>query len=134
MRHAEFRDPRLATVYDADFPWSVPDDFFVSVAQDTPGAARVLDLGCGTGRLSLGLAVARYDVTGVDPARASLDAARGKPGAADVTLRLPVCRGSVLTAVHRVPGSLTMVTATRQPHPNRTAPGDGPATETKAAG
>lgn len=84
MRHAEFNDPRLVAVYDAECPWSQDDDFFVSVANETP-AARVLDLGCGTGRLALGLAAAGHAVTGVDPARASLDAANAKPGAQNVT-------------------------------------------------
>jgi SAM-dependent methyltransferase len=51
---------------------------------ETP-SSRVLDLGCGTGRLALGIAVAGHRVTGVDPARASLDAARVKPGAEHVT-------------------------------------------------
>lgn len=84
MRHAEFTDARLVTVYDAQFPWSRDDDFFLSVVDETP-AARVLDLGCGTGRLALGMAAAGHTVTGVDPARASLDAARAKPGADRVT-------------------------------------------------
>lgn len=48
MRNAEFNDPRLVTVYDAECPWSREDDFFLSVVNETP-AARVLDLGCGTG-------------------------------------------------------------------------------------
>jgi SAM-dependent methyltransferase len=48
---------------------------------DEGGPARVLDLGCGTGRLALGMAAAGHGVTGVDPARASLEAARAKPGA-----------------------------------------------------
>ncbi len=60
------------------------DDFFLCVAGETP-AARVLDLGCGTGRLALAMAAAGHAVTGVDPARASLDAARAKPGADEVT-------------------------------------------------
>jgi 2-polyprenyl-3-methyl-5-hydroxy-6-metoxy-1,4-benzoquinol methylase len=93
MRHAEFRDPRLVEVYDADFGWSVDDDFFLSVVQERP-ADRVLDLGCGSGRLALGLAAAGYKVTGVDPARASLDAARGKPGADTVTWQEGTSAGS----------------------------------------
>ncbi len=84
MWHGEFRDPRLVAVYDADFGWSREDEFFLAVVGETPGA-RVLDLGCGTGRLTLGLAAAGHRVTGVDPARASLDAARAKPGADRVT-------------------------------------------------
>jgi len=84
MRHGEFRDRRLVTVYDAECPWSRDDDFFLSLVDETP-AARVLDLGCGTGRLALGMAAAGHTVTGVDPARASLEAARAKPGAERVT-------------------------------------------------
>jgi 2-polyprenyl-3-methyl-5-hydroxy-6-metoxy-1,4-benzoquinol methylase len=84
MRHAEFNDPRLVAVYDAQFSWSRDDDFFLSVVNET-GLARVLDLGCGTGRLALGMAAAGHTVTGVDPARASLNAARAKPGADQVT-------------------------------------------------
>lgn len=84
MLHAEFRDPRLVRVYDAECPWSREDDFFLSVVNETPGA-RVLDLGCGTGRLSLGMAAAGHAVTGIDPARASLEAARAKSGAEHMT-------------------------------------------------
>jgi ubiquinone/menaquinone biosynthesis C-methylase UbiE len=84
MRQAEFNDPRLVTVYDAECPWSRDDDFFLAVVGET-GAGRVLDLGCGTGRLALGLAAAGHTVTGVDPASASLQAARAKPGADSVT-------------------------------------------------
>jgi SAM-dependent methyltransferase len=78
MRQAEFNDPRLVSVYDAEALWDFSDDYFCAVVD---GAFRVLDLGCGTGRLALGLAAAGHLVTGVDPARASLDAARAKPGA-----------------------------------------------------
>jgi len=84
MRHAEFNDPRLVAVYDAECPWSREDDFFLSVVNETL-AARVLDLGCGTGRLALGISAAGHSVTGVDPVQASLEAARVKPGAGQVT-------------------------------------------------
>jgi SAM-dependent methyltransferase len=84
VRQAEFNDPRLVVVYDAAFGWARDDDFFLSMAGEF-GPAQVLDLGCGTGRLTLALAAAGHTVTGVDPARASLDAARRKPGAATVT-------------------------------------------------
>ncbi|SCL63957.1 Methyltransferase domain-containing protein [Micromonospora peucetia] len=84
MRHGEYRDPRLVPVYDAECPWSRDDDWFLAVVDETP-AARVVDLGCGTGRLTIGLATAGHTVTGVDPATASLAAARAKPGAGRVT-------------------------------------------------
>ena len=41
----------------------------------------VLDVGCGTGTLACLLAARGLDVVGVDPAEASLDIARRKPGA-----------------------------------------------------
>ena len=41
----------------------------------------MLDVGCGTGTLALMLADNGLEVTGVDPASASLDVARAKPGA-----------------------------------------------------
>ena len=80
MRHGEFEDPRLVAVYDAEYVWGWDDDFFMALLAER-SAPRVLDFGCGTGRLALGMAAAGHEVTGVDPARASLDAARRKPGA-----------------------------------------------------
>jgi SAM-dependent methyltransferase len=80
MQHGEFRDDRVVTVYDVAYPWSRDDDFFLSVLAEEP-ARDVLDLGCGTGRLATAMAGLGYWVTGVDPARASLDLARGKSDA-----------------------------------------------------
>lgn len=84
MRNAEFLDDRLVPLYDVLCPWSRADDFFVGFAGEH-GPARVLDFGCGTGRLALGLADLGHTVTGVDPAAASLAVARAKPGADRVT-------------------------------------------------
>lgn len=81
VRHAEFELPILTEVYDVAYPWGRDDDFFVSIVEERPSPSRVVDLGCGTGRLAVALAARGHTVTGVDPARASLERARGKPGA-----------------------------------------------------
>ena len=78
MRDAEFNHPRLVEVYDAEPDCAPADDFFVALAGEAPGS-RVLDLGCGTGRLALRLAAVGHHVTGIDPSAVSLAAARGKP-------------------------------------------------------
>lgn len=80
MRNGEFEDARLVPVYDADFRWSREDDFFLNLVNERPGS-RVLDLGCGTGRLTVGIAAAGHTVMGIDPAEASIAAAVRKPGA-----------------------------------------------------
>jgi SAM-dependent methyltransferase len=80
-------DDRSAFIYDTLNRWAVDDDFFLALANQTP-RARVLDLGCGTGRLTLALARAGHVVTGVDPDAASLRAAQAKPGADQVTWQL----------------------------------------------
>ncbi|MEU1852471.1 class I SAM-dependent methyltransferase [Streptomyces sp. NPDC019990] len=74
-----FRDPRLATVYDPLDPDRVDLAPYLRLSQEL-GARRVLDLGCGTGVFALTLAARDFGVVGVDPALASLDVARGKPG------------------------------------------------------
>lgn len=74
-----FRHPRLAAVYDRLDPDRRDLDPYLRTAEET-GARHVLDIGCGTGVFALLLAGRGIDVTGVDPARASLDVARGKPG------------------------------------------------------
>ncbi len=75
-----FEHPRLAAVYDALDPDR--SDLAAYTAIVTELEARcVLDVGCGTGTFALILAEQGLDVVGVDPAGASLDVARGKPGA-----------------------------------------------------
>jgi ubiquinone/menaquinone biosynthesis C-methylase UbiE len=94
--HGEFEDPRLVEVYDAENVWGWDDDFFMSALAER-SAPRVLDLGCGTGRLAIAMAAAGHEVTAVDPARASLDAARRKPGAE----RVRWIEGSAAALPHR---------------------------------
>jgi SAM-dependent methyltransferase len=77
VRQGEFHDPRLVEVYDAECTWGRDDDAFLAFVEERPGS-RVVDLGCGTGRLTVALAAAGHTLTGVDPAAASLVAARRK--------------------------------------------------------
>jgi SAM-dependent methyltransferase len=74
-----FRHPRLAAIYDALDPDRGDLDPYLRMAEEF-GARRVLDLGCGTGVFALLLAARGIEVVGVDPARASLDVARSRPG------------------------------------------------------
>jgi len=81
---ALFSDPRLAVLYD-DFDGARDDlDHYESLVCEL-GARSVLDIGCGTGSLACRLARAGLEVVGVDPAEASLDVARGKPGGDQVS-------------------------------------------------
>jgi len=75
-----FEVPRLAQLYDPLDPDRRDLDVYAAIA-DELGAHRVLDVGCGTGTFALLLASRGHEVVGVDPARASLDVARGKTGA-----------------------------------------------------
>jgi SAM-dependent methyltransferase len=75
-----FAVPRLAELYDVLDPDRSDLDAYAAIA-DELGARSVLDVGCGTGAFALLLAARGLDVVGVDPARASVDLARAKPGA-----------------------------------------------------
>jgi SAM-dependent methyltransferase len=80
MPDALFEEPRLARVHDPLDPDR--DDLVVYAAMaEEFGARSVLDIGCGTGTFACLLAGRGLDVVGVDPAGASLDVARAKPGA-----------------------------------------------------
>lgn len=72
-------DPVIAALYEAENPWGDDDDFFIGLLAQSP-QARVVDLGCGTGRLAVTLAVMGHPVTGVEPNPAFLEIARRKPG------------------------------------------------------
>ena len=75
-----FEDPRLARVYDPLDPDRSDLDVYVAIVAEL-GARAVLDVGCGTGTLRLPARWQRgIEVTGVDPAAASLDVARSQAG------------------------------------------------------
>jgi SAM-dependent methyltransferase len=80
MVDAIFAERRLAEVYDPLDPDRSDLDVYAAMV-DEFGARSVLDIGCGTGTLACLLARRGLTVTAVDPAEASLEIARAKPGA-----------------------------------------------------
>ncbi len=80
MPDAIFANPRLAGIYDGLDPDRGDLDAYAAMAAEF-GVSSVLDVGCGTGTFACLLATRGLDVTGVDPAAASLAVARAKPGA-----------------------------------------------------
>jgi SAM-dependent methyltransferase len=77
---AAFADPRLAPLYDVFDDDRSDLDVYAAIVAEL-GARSVLDVGCGTGSFAVLLAANGVDVVGVDPAVASLDLGRAKPGA-----------------------------------------------------
>jgi len=83
MADAIFAERRLARIYDPLDPDRSDLDAYAAIAAEF-GAHRVLDIGCGTGTFACLLSRRGLDVTGLDPAEASLEIARAKPGADQV--------------------------------------------------
>lgn len=83
MADAIFEVTRLADIYDPLDPGRSDLDAYVALV-DEFGIHSVLDIGCGTGTFACLLAQRGKDVTGIDPADASLQVARRKPGADQV--------------------------------------------------
>lgn len=74
---AHYENPRLAALYDL-LDSRRPDlEVYAAMAAEF-GAREVLDVGCGTGTFACLLASRGFAVTGLDPALASLEIARGK--------------------------------------------------------
>jgi 2-polyprenyl-3-methyl-5-hydroxy-6-metoxy-1,4-benzoquinol methylase len=73
-----YNKPHLAELYDLFNPWAADSTFYQQLT-DLPDAA-ILDLGCGTGLLTVELGRRASHVTGVDPAQAMLSIARERQG------------------------------------------------------
>jgi SAM-dependent methyltransferase len=82
MPTPEFTHPRQVAIYDAvnSYAPGTQPDFYLGVA-DEVRAEVVIDLGCGTGIVTLQLASNGYRMIGVDPSAAMLEVAVQKPGA-----------------------------------------------------
>jgi SAM-dependent methyltransferase len=80
MADAIFELPRLAEIYDPLDPDRSDLDAYLAIVAEFD-ARSVLDIGCGTGTFACLMASRGVEVTGLDPAGASLDVARTKPGA-----------------------------------------------------
>jgi len=76
----EFSDPRIVALYDTLNPFADDSEFFCKQAERL-GARTIIDLGCGTGLLTVELAKRGHQMTGIDPSGAMLAAARRKPHA-----------------------------------------------------
>ncbi len=104
---AIFEEPRLAEIYDPLDLDRSDLNAYVAMAGEF-GAMSVLDVGCGTGTLACLLAARGLEVIAVDPAAASLDVARRKPGAGGVrwlhaqATALPALRVDLVTMTGNV--------------------------------
>ncbi len=75
----EFTDPRLVALYDTVCPFGEDFSFYLDLATEV-GAASIVDIGCGTGLLTVELARSGRQVIGLDPSGPMLAVARSRPG------------------------------------------------------
>ena len=78
--YTEFSDPRLAGLYDQLNPFGDDSEFFCKQAKEL-GAKNIIDLGCGTGLLTIELAKRGHSMTGIEPSAAMLAVAQTKSDA-----------------------------------------------------
>jgi len=80
-------DPRIVGLYDGDNPGGADHAFYRALA-DERSASSILDLGCGTGILTVTFSRPGRTVVGVDPSPSMLAYARRRPGAETVSWQL----------------------------------------------
>src|SRR5688572_14248941 len=88
MKDSYYLDPRVAAAYDAGHEDNVitTDDvpFYVGLAKEAASAGQsVLELACGTGRITMPIVEAGVRITGVDSSPAMLAIARQKSSGRD---------------------------------------------------
>ncbi len=66
-----YADPRLAALYDTANPGGEDYDFYLAALGKAP--ARVLGMGCSTGRLARAFAAAGHQTSGAEPSPAMPD-------------------------------------------------------------
>ncbi len=77
-------DARIVDLYDGDNPAGDDHAFYLALANRT-GARSILDVGCGTGLLTVSFTGHDRRVVGVDPSHTMISYARNRPGAEGVT-------------------------------------------------
>jgi SAM-dependent methyltransferase len=82
--YAEFNSSRLAEIYDSFCPLGTDSDFFLNEVRKVKPRA-VLDVGCGSGILTVELAKIADKVIGVEPALPMLEVARRRAEGNKVT-------------------------------------------------
>lgn len=104
--YAEFSNPKLAAIYNAtNQHYTEEKQFYLNFAREIQ-AQKIIDIGCGTGLLTLALADLGYEMVGIEPAKAMLDVANQSPSASKVKW----IQGDVL-ALSEENADLAMMTA-----------------------
>ena len=85
MKDSYYLDARFAETYDDEVRLQDDIPFYVELAREAAAAGqRVLELACGTGRVTIPIARTGVSVVGLDRSPAMLEVARRKPGAEQV--------------------------------------------------
>lgn len=82
--YKEFNDPFIVSMYDHQNQHYPEEKQFYFDFVDEIKAKKILDIGCGTGLLTVSLANEGYDVVGIDPFQAMIDNAKQKTGSEKV--------------------------------------------------
>ncbi|MGA7732241.1 MAG: class I SAM-dependent methyltransferase [Chloroflexia bacterium] len=95
---ANYRDSRLAHYYDLEYGGYADDLLFYvqyASALDPVKSAPVLELGCGTGRVTLALAEAGFRVVGLDSSEGMLEVCRQRAMSRGLAERIVPVRGDM---------------------------------------